>query len=150
MKSWKPFVNFLTIICIITFFTLPVDLHAQEVDETAIRQVLDKQTQSWNSGNIGEFMKSYWQSDSLVFIGKSGPTYGYTSTLENYKKRYPDTAAMGKLQFDVLQIKRLSPAYYYVTAKWNLKRSIGDLQGYFTLLFKKINRHWVIISDHTS
>jgi hypothetical protein len=47
-------------------------------------------------------------------------------------------------------LKRLSKEYYHVTGKWFLKRSIGDLSGHFTLLFRKINNKWVIISDHSS
>ena len=44
-----------------------------------------------------KFMKGYWENDSLMFIGKSGVTYGYKNTLNNYKKNYPTTADMGKL-----------------------------------------------------
>ncbi|MGI8634058.1 MAG: DUF4440 domain-containing protein, partial [Segetibacter sp.] len=107
-------------------------------------------SEGWNKGNIEEYMKGYWQSDSLIFVGKKGLTYGYKNTLENYKKSYPDRASMGKLQLDLLQIKKLSPNYYQVTGKWSLKRTVGDLQGYFTLLFQKIMNSWVIISDHSS
>ena len=95
-------------------------------------------------------MKGYWENDSLMFIGKSGVTYGYKNTLENYKKNYPDTAAMGKLTFTLIQVKRLSPEYYHVTGKWHLKRTIGDIGGHYTLLFRKIKGQWVIISDHSS
>lgn len=55
----------------------------KDTHETAIKQVLAKQVTAWNQGNIEEFMKGYWQSDSLVFIGKNGPNYGYKTTLEN-------------------------------------------------------------------
>lgn len=134
---------------LILITALPFTALAQR-DEQAIQQVLEKQIKGWNSGNIEEYMKGYWQSDSLMFIGKNGPKWGYKTTLENYKKGYPDTAAMGKLRFDLLQLKKLSPEYYYVTGKWALKRSKGDLEGYFTLLFKKIKNSWVIVSDHSS
>lgn len=119
-------------------------------DEIAIRQLLDAQTQAWNLGDINSFMKTYWQSDSLMFIGKSGVTYGWTNTLNNYKKNYPDTTAMGKLSFNVLLVKRLSSQYFHVTGKWYLHRSIGDLSGHYTLLLKKIKGKWVIIADHSS
>src|SRR5450432_264858 len=121
----------------------------QSVDEAAIRNVLSTQEAFWNSGNVENFMKGYWISDSLLFIGKS-VTYGWQKTLENYKKRYPDTAAMGKLLFNLLECKPLSPGYYFVVGKWHLQRSIGDLEGYFTLLFRKIHGQWVIIADHSS
>ena len=123
---------------------------AQTKDEAAIRNVLSKQTKAWNSGNIENFIQGYWQNDSLMFIGKSGITYGWQKTLDNYKKGYPDATAMGRLDFTILQIKRLSMLYYFVVGKWHLARSIGDAGGYFTLLFKKIKNNWVIVSDHSS
>jgi hypothetical protein len=127
-----------------------VNAIAQSKDETAIRNLLDQQTAAWNTGNIENFMIGYWESDSLMFIGKSGITYGWQKTLENYKKGYPDTAAMGKLHFDILQVKRLSAIYFFVVGKWHLQRSIGDIGGHFTLLFRKVKNNWVIVADHSS
>jgi len=86
----------------------------------------------------------------LMFIGKNGINWGWQTTLENYKKRYPDTTAMGKLSFDIILVKELSPGYCYVVGKWMLTRSIGDLSGHYDLLFRKINGRWLIIADHSS
>ena len=124
--------------------------NAQTKDELAIRNILTQQTIAWNGGDIENFMQPYWHSDSLMFIGKSGITYGWQKTLENYKKSYPDAAAMGKLDFTILQAKRLSVMYFSVIGKWHLARTGGDVGGYFTLLFKKIKNAWVIIQDHSS
>jgi ketosteroid isomerase-like protein len=123
---------------------------AQSADESAIRKLLAQQTAAWNRGDVDSFMKGYWENDSLMFIGKSGVTYGWYNTLKNYKKGYPDTASMGQLSFTLIQVKKLSPKYYHVTGKWFLKRSVGDIGGHYTLLFEKINGQWVIISDHSS
>lgn len=125
-------------------------VNAQSKDETMVRNVLETQRQAWNEGNVEKFMEGYWKSDSLMFIGKSGVTYGWQKTLDNYKKGYPDTAAMGKLIFDILEVKRLSVMYFFVVGKWHLTRSIGDVEGHFTLLFKKIKNKWVIVADHSS
>jgi len=119
-------------------------------DERTIRSEIEKQRQYWNTGNLKSFMDTYWKSDSLMFIGKSGVTYGWEKTLENYEKGYPDTAAMGKLNFDILEVKRLSVIYFFVVGKWHLTRSIGDVGGHFTLLFKKVKNKWVIVADHSS
>lgn len=119
-------------------------------DEMAIRRLLDDQIKAWNRGDIESFMKTYWESDSLMFIGKNGVTYGWTNTLNNYKKNYPDTVAMGKLSFNILSVKRLSIQYFHVVGKWHLQRSIRDLSGHYTLLLKKIKGRWVIIADHSS
>lgn len=119
-------------------------------DEVAVRAVLNKQVAAWNRGDIPGFMEGYWKSDSLLFIGSKGLTYGWAKTLANYQKGYPDTAAMGQLDFELLQVRRLSADYYYVVGKWHLARSKGDVGGHYDLLFRKVKGKWVIVSDHTS
>ncbi len=138
------------IVILTLFISISIFIHAQTNDEQAVRSAMATQTTAWNNGDIDAFMTTYWKSDSLLFVGKTGPTYGWQNTLDNYKKRYPDTAAMGKLNFTLLQLKQLSPDYYFVLGQWRLQRSIGDIGGFFTLLFRKVNRKWVIIADHTS
>jgi ketosteroid isomerase-like protein len=123
---------------------------AQNKDEQAILKAIEIQRSAWNNGNLEQFMQPYWKNDSLMFIGKSGVTYGWQNTLNNYKKGYPDTAAMGKLHFDILHIKKLSGEYYSLVGKWFLTRSIGNVGGHFTLLFRKIKDKWLIVSDHSS
>lgn len=129
---------------------LLLSTQAQSKDEAAIRSILNSQTIEWNKGNIESFMQGYWKSDSLLFVGKSGPSYGFSKTLSNYKKNYPDTTAMGKLSFNILKVEFLSPDYCFVLGKWMLKRTIGDLSGHYTLLFRKIKGEWKIIVDHSS
>ncbi|SHE99578.1 YybH family protein [Flavisolibacter ginsengisoli] len=123
---------------------------AQSKDEQQIRNLLQTQVEAWNRGDLEAFMQTYWKSDSLMFIGKNGIKWGWNETLANYKKGYPDTAAMGKLSFNIIQVKRLSVMYCYVVGKWMLTRSIGDISGHYDLLLRKIKGRWVIISDHSS
>ena len=137
------------LLTILTTLTLLTG-YSQSKDEQTIRSILADQTKYWNQGNIERFMHGYWHSDSLLFVGKNGPKYGFQTTLENYKKSYPDTATMGKLSFEILKVEKLSPDRYFVLGKWMLKRSIGDVSGHYTLLFRKINNQWVIVVDHSS
>ncbi len=123
---------------------------AQSADELAIKKLMADQSVAWNHSNIDDFMKAYWNNDSLTFIGHGGITYGYNNTLNNYKKNYNDSSKMGKLFFTLIKLQKLSPEYYFVTGKWFLKRSIGDIGGYYTLMFRKIKGKWCIITDHTS
>jgi ketosteroid isomerase-like protein len=134
----------------IAFLFLPAILFAQTKEELSVKKVLDEQRIAWNKGDVDGFMQGYWKSDSLMFIGKSSVTYGWQQTLNNYKKNYPDTAAMGKLDFEYIEIKRLSLNYFFVVGKWHLTRTIGDIGGSFTLLIRKIKNKWVIVRDHSS
>ena len=70
---------------------------AQKNKDVAIRNLLVHQTEAWNRGDIEGFMQTYWQNDSLMFVGKGGVTWGWKNTLAHYKKGYPDKEAMGKL-----------------------------------------------------
>lgn len=130
--------------------TVPSIAAWAQTPDREIRQLMAVQTSTWNQGNIEGFMQTYWQSDSLVFVGSHGPTYGWKATLERYKKSYPDTAAMGKLDFNILEIRPLAKDLCFVVGKWHLQRSAGDLQGAYTLLIKKIRGQWKIIADHSS
>lgn len=131
-------------------FSLGLQAQTASKDEMSIREVLSKQNAAWNRGDLDNFMIGYWQNDSVMFIGKSGITYGWENTLKNYQKGYADTSAMGKLTFTLLHFNRLAKEYYHVTGKWFLNRSIGDLGGHFTLVFRKIKGKWLIVSDHSS
>ncbi len=136
------------ILFLLCFF--PVIAFAQTKDEKEILSILDKQTQAWNSGNLEQFMLGYLESDSLMYIGKSGVTYGYRSTLENYRRNYAGPDKMGKLTFNILHLKPLGRKYYLVVGKWSLKRTAGDVGGHYTLTFAKQRGRWVIIADHSS
>jgi ketosteroid isomerase-like protein len=123
---------------------------AQTGPEASIRQIMADQAAAWNKGNIDEFMKGYWNNDSLVFVGQSGLSYGYGTALANYKKHYDSPDKMGQLFFTLLSIKKLSSDYCFVLGKWLLKRKAGDVGGIYSLLFRKIDGHWQIVVDHTS
>lgn len=116
----------------------------------AITAVLSKQQKAWNEGKIEQYMIGYWNSDSLTFVGKRGVTRGWKNTLANYKKSYPDKAAMGQLELQILQIKLLSTNVAFVVGKWDLTRSAGNVGGHFTLVMRKLKNQWVIVADHSS
>lgn len=110
---------------------------------------MSKQETSWNAGDVRGFMDYYWQSDSLKFIGSKGITYGWQKTLDNYIKGYPDKTAMGILKFTIIEASQLSNTSIYIIGKWELQKE-KPAGGHFTLLWKKINGQWVIVTDHTS
>ncbi len=118
--------------------------------ESAILAAMQKQEEAWNAGDVHTFMETYWHDDSLLFVGSAGPVYGWQNTLDRYLKSYPDTVTMGKLHFDILQVKPLSSDHYFVLGEWHLSRTIGDASGHFTLVFKQVDGEWLIIADHSS
>jgi hypothetical protein len=142
-----------TLICLLLALTCGFGgiLTAQTTAEKNILGILNRQIEAWNRGDYENFMVGYWESDSLMYIGKNGITYGYKTTLANYRKNYPDRAAMGTLKFDILKMKPLGKKHYFVVGKWHLTRpEKGDIGGHFTLVFEKQKQGWVIVADHSS
>lgn len=116
-----------------------------------IVQLLTTQTAAWNRGDVAGFMQGYWRSDSLVFIGKRGLTYGWQPTLDNYRRSYPDAAAMGQLEFTGLRVTPVGPEAAHVVGRWHLTRpAAGDLEGHFLLVLRRLQGQWVIVADHSS
>jgi ketosteroid isomerase-like protein len=118
----------------------------------AVKKVLAEQAAYWSEGNLEGYMQGYWKSDSLLFIGKSGLTYGWQQTLDNYKRSYPDVSAMGKLTFDLKEVRELSAENILVVGKWHLQREAakGNLEGHFSVIFQRFANSWKIIADHSS
>ncbi len=133
--------------CLLLLFACQPDTSS---DKTAILAIMQRQTECWNQGDLNCFMEGYWHADSLMFIGRNGITYGYEQTLARYRKNYPDQVAMGQLTFDILSLERLSADAYYMVGKWMLRRQADNLNGHFTLLFRKIDDQWFIVKDHSS
>ncbi len=135
---------------LLTGIIISLSSMAQTKDEQIIRKMLADQISYWNKGDIPGFMQGYWENDSLVFIGKNGPTYGYNNTLRNYQKNYPNKDYMGVLNFDILSVQAIEKDHFFVIGKFMLQRKVGDASGHFTLIFTGINGVWKIVSDHSS
>jgi ketosteroid isomerase-like protein len=123
---------------------------ARSQDKEAILKVLHTQENAWNEGDIDRFMEGYLRSDSLMFVGSSGPTYGYETVKANYKRNYPGKTGMGKLSFTIKKVEMLSGDTAFVMGAFHLKRDQDEPKGHFTLIFKKFKDGWKIISDHSS
>jgi ketosteroid isomerase-like protein len=114
-----------------------------------IESLMLAQEKAWNNFDVEEYMKAYWNSDSLRFIGSKGLTFGWETTLDNYKNGYSDSSAMGRLQFDIMSIEKLEKNHVLVIGKWTIFRN-DTISGHYTLIWKKINGEWKIVLDHTS
>ena len=74
-------------------------------------------------------------------------TYGWQQTLENYHKRYPSKEHTGTLNFVINDITKIEDNSYYVMGEYHLIRSVGDANGVFMIIFKKMNDQWKIVAD---
>lgn len=127
------------------------DLFAQSSEtKNEIAQIFKTQTEAWNKGDIQAFMQTYWKSDELLFLGKSGPIYGWQNTLDRYLRTYPDLQSMGHLEFEIMNIVSRSDNVCSVVGKYHLAREgIDDLEGHFLIIVQRIDGSWIIVADST-
>ncbi len=138
-------------VILIFAFSIPSISAQVDKDLAKVQQILHRQAADWNKGDLEAFMKGYWKSPALTFIGSRGVTKGYENTLNNYIKGYPDRQTMGQLHFDILETDKLSKKSIMVIGKYTLTREeMDDASGYFLLVWKKIKKEWVIIADHSN
>jgi ketosteroid isomerase-like protein len=119
----------------------------------SIRALLSRQVAAWNRGDLEAFMAGYARSDSLRFASGGTVQTGWRTTLARYRRAYPDTAAMGRLAFDDLQIDPLSEAWAMAFGRWRLQRTgRPEARGLFTLVLRRLPSRsaWRIVHDHTS
>lgn len=135
---------------VVLLLLFPVFVGAQngnDQDIEAIKAVLIAQKDAWNNYDIDTFMKDYWKSDDLAFYGSGGVIKGWQATLQRYKKAYPSREHFGTLDFVFNEIAPIDEGSYYVMGEYHLTRSVGDANGIFMLVLKKINGEWKIIAD---
>ncbi|PNQ75135.1 DUF4440 domain-containing protein [Hanstruepera neustonica] len=134
----------LLVILSLSFSTI---VFSQSADEIAIRKVMQEQQDAWNNYDIEGFMQGYWKSDSLQFYSRGYITKGWQQTLDNYKKNYTSKEQTGQLTFKLNAISPIETGSYYIMGEYHLKRTVGDAQGEFIIIFKKIDGQWKIIAD---
>jgi ketosteroid isomerase-like protein len=140
----------LALLMICFFISTVFSQSKNEKEKNTIKKVMDEQALAWNNGDIGGFMKGYWNSPEMTFVSGTNVTKGWQPTLERYQKFYDSKAKMGILTFSDLEITMLGKDSAVVLGKWSLQREKDNPNGLFTLTFRKLKEGWRIILDHTS
>jgi hypothetical protein len=119
----------------------------EDNDKATILNILKGQEKAWTNHDIDGFMEGYWKNDSLKFYGASGLTYGWDKTIANYKERYPTKDYTGTLNFKINDISKINDDAYFVMGEYHLTRNVGNANGVFMIIFRKINGEWKIVAD---
>jgi len=143
-------INYKLLIFLLFTFSVSGQTRISLKDSILISKVLKFQQKAWNEGNINKFMEGYLKSDKIVFTGSSGSIYGWKETKKRYLNKYSNRTLMGNLKFKIINFQKLSKDIIQMQGSFYLKRKINDSKGFFSLIWKKENEKWYIISDHTS
>lgn len=107
--------------------------------------LLERQSAAWSKGELDAFCSVY--ADDAVFVSPSGVTKGRAEVLARYKKKYPTSAAMGKLTLSAIDVRETADAVS-VAAKWTLEYPDKPAAtGHTVVVFKRIAGQWKIVHD---
>ena len=147
MKKVVLFVVFLLTILISCKTEAVKKTVSEDVEKQEILAIMKAQEKAWSNNDLEGFMQGYWKSNDLKFYGSNGITFGWDKTLANYKKGYPTKEHSGTLKFKVNDISKINDGAYFVMGEYHLTRTVGNANGVFMIIFKKINNKWKIIAD---
>ncbi len=139
--------KFLKTVLLLLLWITCVNGQSDESDISAIRSIMEMQEKAWSNNDIEAFMEGYQKSDSIVYFGSGGIRRGYRPMLDSYKERYPTREHTGTLKFTLHNISRISDDAFWVMGEYHLTRKVGDANGTFMVIFKRIDGQWKIVAD---
>jgi peptidoglycan/xylan/chitin deacetylase (PgdA/CDA1 family)/ketosteroid isomerase-like protein len=122
--------------------------------------LLEKQAADWNRGDLAAFTSVY--DDDAVFVSPPGVTRGRAAVLDRYRERYPDRAAMGTLQWEIVEMRDVwgpevtplgdaTPGGVHgasVVARWSLRRpGAPSTSGHTLMVLQRTGSGWRIVHD---
>ncbi len=123
---------------------------SQSDERQLIEENFQRQIEAWNRGDIESYCNAYVQSDSTTIISEQGVVSGYENILSLYKK-YWKPENMGKLSFSDIEMNRLSNQYFFVTGHFTVELPENRVHdGFFSVVMKKVDNRWLILTDHSS
>jgi ketosteroid isomerase-like protein len=128
------------------------NLHTASRTELDVIKVLLASEAAWNRGDLDTFAQAYKNSPDTLFITRQ-VSRSYAGLIEEYKRDYPNRAAMGTLAYTDLEVHELGPNFAVCIGKYQLERSKkdgGHAEGIFSLIFERTDKGWKIIVDHTT
>ena len=146
--------RFLTVILALLSLLAPLALWAEEPSpEVQIAALLRTQAEAWSRGDLETFTSFY--AEDAAFLTADGLTRGRRDVLERYKRRYPNTAAMGKLTLEVIEARVFPPgkeaAGVSVAARWRLEYPAQadrkTAEGLTLVVLRRTGKTWEIVQD---
>lgn len=133
-----------------------VAVHGAPADDDkqqkAIAAVLREQAEAWNRGDLDGFMLAYLNTPEMTYTASGVIINGYAALQKRYSERYGSSPqTMGRLRFGDLSTTMLGPDYAVSVGRWYLSRTgQADIDGVFSLVWKRTEDGWKILHDHSS
>lgn len=118
----------------------------------AITDVVMKQRDAWNKGDLADFLSGYSHTDSVSYVSGAAIHRGFENIEKRYEDRYGhDKSTMGNLTFSELEITELGNKHALCIGKFLVEqKEKAPVTGRFSLIFELTKEGWKITYDHSS
>ncbi len=150
MKQLIPAAALLLISILFSASTSFAQAKADPVAE--VKAALDAQVAAWNSGEVENINSVYYDSPEMLWVNRTGIRKGSAPVRASYRRASASRSpAAGVYSYEPLHVERLSPNCVYFVMKWKYEQpGRNAMNGVTSLIWRKINRKWVIVAEHAS
>lgn len=153
MKQFIPVASFAWLIIFVLFAVSPTPAQSKADPLAEVKAALDTQVAAWNSGASQPGSSVYFDSPEMLWVNRTGVRKGNAPIQASYRRTAASTnpAPAGVYSYEPLHMERLAPNCVYFVMRWKYEMNGRPPQtGVTSLVWKKINKKWVIVAEHAS
>jgi|ERR1700751_5093663 ketosteroid isomerase-like protein len=124
----------------------PCAIQAHNEIQKLILTAIDR----WNAHDIDGYMEGVWKSKDFVMIIDAQEIRGWAEALAAYKRGYSDPSTMGTVVCEGLESQLVTPEVAFVVMRWTAYLKGGKILGTSTMVIRKFEEGWKVISDHST
>ena len=152
MKQVIPLASRAFVFLVIILAVSTISAQKKQADPIAeVQALLDSQVSAWNGGAPDKATSVYYDSPDMLFVNRTGIRKGYEPIRASYQRAPAQRARLGTYSYEPLHIERLSPNCVFFVIKWKVEAGgRSTMSGVSSMVWKRINKKWVIAAEHAS
>jgi len=116
-----------------------------------VKAALDAQVSGWNAGAPDKATSVYYDSPEMLWVNRTGIRKGYDLVRASYQRTPAERSRMGTYSYEPLHTDRLSRDCVFLVIRWKIESNGRTTMGGVTsMVWKRINKKWVIAAEHAS
>src|SRR5688500_5768863 len=151
MKKLAPIANgvCLFVIILLSVSWTPAQKKPDVLSE--VKAALDEQVAAWNEGTSEKPTSVYHDSPEMLWVNRTGIRKGFEPVRAAYRRDSNSRPSIGTYSYEPLHIERLSPSCVYFVIQWKIDRNgRSAMNGVTSMVWKRVNKKWVIAAEHAS
>jgi hypothetical protein len=114
-----------------------------------IGDLIQKQFEAWNAGDIDAYLSVFWRSPLLVYVVDASILTGWDQVRANVMREYGNRRDVGHPELERLQTNILTDDLASTIQWWTFRFREVKVKGLSSSTWRKFPEGWRIIESHT-